>query len=187
MKKAALAVLLFITICIVALLLLVQPDRELNLQYSKVPWGDRVRSAVLNLGVMTLTEEDASNLFKESITKNPKLKNLPIAGAAIDLEQDALVGRMNLKKGFLTVGVQMNANVRLAGNRLEIVPTGYKLGRIPVSAETFHNMLAVFNVDVKQPFSVNLSDYIPQEVAVTGVKVQTDSLKMTLIPKLISR
>ncbi|MFC4766504.1 hypothetical protein [Effusibacillus consociatus] len=178
---------LFFIIGSISLWKSIQPARELNLNYSKVPWADRIESAIVNLGVMTLSEEDLTNLFKQYVVKSAKLQQLPITGAAVELHSESLVSHVNLKKGFLSVGIETKASVTLEGDRLLITPYEYKLGKIPLSPETFSKLLLLFNTELKTPFALDLRSYIPREIAITYVELLPGNLRLGLVPKLFLR
>lgn len=187
LRAIAATVVVLLLLCSAGLWFMIQPDRQLNMQYAQVPWASRIQSAVLSMGVLTLSQEDATNLFKESIAKSPKMRQLPITGAAINLQKDAIIGQINLKKSFVTAAIQVKGSVRLVGSTLQITPTDYKIGQIAVSPETFQKLLAFFNTDLKTPFVVDMSSYIPKEIVVKDVQVEAGQLRILLLPKFLLR
>ncbi len=165
---------------LVTLYILVQPTRQLDLIYTKVPWNERVRGAILNLGVLSLSEEDISNLVKEQISRHPAAKQLPIAGVAVELEYDQAIVYLKVQKGGMSFGMEVRGTVALRNEALLFTPTAYRVGRIPLSAEAFQRIAANTKLAGRTPVVWNLRPLLPREIGIKSVVVKKDQLDLVL-------
>lgn len=182
-KRILLTVMVMIVGGLTALYFLVQPTRQLDLAYTKVPWGERVREAVLNLGVLSLTEADLSNLVKEQISARGAAKQLPITGAAVELDNDQAIGYLNLQRGPIPIGIEVRGTVALANDTLVFTPTEYQIGRIPVSVDLFNRITRSLHIKRQGSVRWDLKPFLPREAGIKSIVVQKKHLNIVLSAK----
>jgi hypothetical protein len=125
-------------------LFMIQPtEKNLDISYQSIPWGNKLAAAILNHGNVTLSDQDVTNLFKSQLTKKYEESNASITGAKMTIESDQIHGWMVLQKGPLPVGVSFRADVHVVGQDIVITPTMYWIGRISLQPATFSKLVSM--------------------------------------------
>lgn len=177
---------LLVTVLIIAAVSwVIRPVQQLDMAYNPINWQTKIGSAFLQRGVVTLSETDLTHLLKQTIRTSARFRDVPITGAAVTLEPNRFLADFNLQKGIWAVGLEMEGTVHLQDRTLQIVPIGYKIGRIPVSPETFQRVLSFLGMENRIPLTFRLDSYVPSQVWLEQLKIEKKQLEVTLRPQLL--
>jgi hypothetical protein len=168
-----------VLVLLVLLVFAIQPvDRDLNLSYASVPWMNKMESAVVHNGTLTLSDEDLTNLLKMQLQKRVTETHFPVTGAKLGVRSGQLFGTIAIHKWGIPVGVSFTANVQLVNQDILVTPTKYWIGTIAVSPATFQRLAAWFQEDLEFPAQIRLQLSLPSVIKLRSVQIKPDGLAL---------
>lgn len=186
-----LLLILFIPICIIYL---IRPTKTLNLQYTSLDLNKKVIRELLEFDDnISLTDDDLTNLLKETLAQSENESLVYITGVDLDIKDDLVNLYVNLEYGIFKVGFRGVASLTLVEDDLIVKPKNFYLGRIPISQKKVLSFLD--KLDIKTSYIndngklvINLSEITNENVLyfvnINDISLEDDNLSIYLDPPM---
>ncbi|WP_248927753.1 hypothetical protein [Paenibacillus hamazuiensis] len=150
----------------------VQPDEHLDLSYSDISWGDKVKEMVMSRRLrVEMTEEDINQILKKTLSEKPDISDrLRITGAQSHLSGNELTVDINaLFNGYWQVGGKLYFTLSWSDPYLTATHTRTEIKRATIPSEWLQLAPIQINVgeQVPRPFAVRSFDFTGSSMLVT--------------------
>lgn len=168
-------VLLLLVLLITAAVLYIRPSERLDLDYTEVDWGAKVREMVQTKSPeLTIDEQEFNQLAKKGISEHISEHPLPmeIKGAEFDVDGNRLKADLNVSWGAIDAAVRVGYVMDFATEteRLELTPESMSLRGIRLSPARFG----------LEPIVMDLGGALPEVVKVEGLQFSGNDIKVKL-------
>lgn len=168
-------VLLLLVVLVTAAVLYIRPSERLDLDYSEVDWGAKVREMIRNENPeLTINEQEFNQLAKKGLSERIAEQELPveIKGANFNLDGNRLEADLNVSWGAIEAGVQV-------GYVMEFVPETERLSLTPESMSVRGIRLPHERFGL-EPIDIDLGSALPDMVKVEGMQFAGNEIKAKL-------
>lgn len=168
-------VLLLLVVLVTAAVLYIRPSERLDLDYTEVDWGAKVREMIRNENPeLTINEREFNQLAKKGLSEHIAEHELPveIKGANFDLDGNHLEADLNVSWGAIEAAVQV-------GYVMEFVPETERLSLTPESMSVRGIRLPPERFGL-EPIDIDLGSALPDMVKVEGMQFLGNEIKAKL-------
>lgn len=168
-------VLLLLVVLVTAAVLYIRPSERLDLDYTEVDWGAKVREMIRNENPeLTINEQEFNQLAKKGLSERIAEHELPveIKGANFNLDGNRLEADLNVSWGAIEAAVQV-------GYIMEFVPETERLSLTPESMSVRGIRLPPERFGL-EPIDIDLGSALPDMVKVEGMQFSGNEIKAKL-------
>lgn len=168
-------VLLLLVVLVTAAVLYIRPSERLDLDYTEVDWGAKVREMIRNENPeLTINEREFNQLAKKGLSERIAKHELPveIKGANFNLDGNRLEADLNVSWGAIEAAVQV-------GYVMEFVPETERLSLTPESMSVRGIRLPPERFGL-EPIDIDLGSALPDMVKVEGMQFSGNEIKAKL-------
>lgn len=168
-------VLLLLVVLVTAAVLYIRPSERLDLDYTEVDWGAKVREMIRNENPeLTINEREFNQLAKKGLSERIAEHELPveIKGANFNLDGNRLEADLNVSWGAIEAAVQVGYVMEFVPEteRLSLTPESISLRGIQLPPERFG----------LEPIDIDLGSALPDMVKVEGMQFSGNEIKAKL-------
>ncbi|WP_435922443.1 hypothetical protein [Paenibacillus sp. DYY-L-2] len=168
-------VLLLLVVLVTAAVLYIRPSERLDLDYTEIDWGAKVREMIRNENPeLTINEQEFNQLAKKGLSERIAEHELPveIKGANFNLDGNRLEADLNVSWGAIEAAVQV-------GYIMEFVPETERLSLTPESMSVRGIRLPPERFGL-EPIDIDLGSALPDMVKVEGMQFSGNEIKAKL-------
>lgn len=168
-------VLLLLVVLVTAAVLYIRPSERLDLDYTEVDWGAKVREMIRNENPeLSINEREFNQLAKKGLSERIAKHELPveIKGANFNLDGNRLEADLNVSWGAIEAAVQV-------GYVMEFVPETERLSLTPESMSVRGIRLPPERFGL-EPIDIDLGSALPDMVKVEGMQFSGNEIKAKL-------